>query len=431
MTVLRAVGAGLTVLVMACGKDRPVSSAAVPVTVATAGIQSVPFELAAVGTVEPIQTVTIQPQVSGQLLRVNFREGDEVGRGQVLFEVDSRPFQAALQQAQAILARDRARAENAKQELDRSASLAAQQYITAQEYDQTRANAGAADATIAADEAAVEQAQLNLQYATIRAPIAGRTGSLMVRAGNLVRQSETVLVTINQIRPILIRFAVPASNLGMIQRYRSAHIPVVATATGGDAESEGYLSFVDNAVDSTTGTIMLKGEFQNQDGVLWPGGFVNVRIRLFVEDSVLVVPSAAVMGGQQGNYVFVVRDSTADMKAVTVERESGDLSVVKGEIAPGDRVVTDGQLLLRPGDGGHFDFRTDRLSPAAGERPAAGGLSHHFGGRFAPRGQRGNHGGVGRDAAGEAVLDHRRAGDDDLDQQPGQQLHHAAVRADP
>jgi multidrug efflux system membrane fusion protein len=164
-----------------------------------------------------------------------------------------------------------------------------------------------------------------------------------------VRANETVLVTINQIRPILIRFAVPATNLGMIQRYRGTRIPVVATPTGGGAGSEGTLSFIDNAVDSTTGTIMRKGEFQNRDGALWPGGFVNVQVRLFVEDSVLVVPSAAVMGGQQGNYVFVVKDSTASMKPVTVQRESGDLSVVKGELAAGDRVVTDGQLLLRPG----------------------------------------------------------------------------------
>ena len=345
-----AVSAALAVFIVACGKDRPASPPAVPVTVATVGLQPVPFELVAVGTVEPIQTVTVQPQVSGQLNRVSFREGDEVGRGQVLFQIDSRPFEAALSQAQAILARDRAGAISTRQELERSTRLAEQQYITAQEYEQARASAGAAEATLAADEAAVEQARLSLQYATIRAPIGGRTGSLMVREGNLVQQNATALVTINQIRPILVRFAVPASNLGVIQRYRAARIPVAASPSGGDGETEGNLSFVDNAVDSTTGTIMLKGEFQNRDGTLWPGGFVNVRTRLFVQDSALVVPTAAVIGGQQGTYVFVVRDSTADMKKVTVDREAGDLSVVRpGELAPGDRVVTDGQLLLRPG----------------------------------------------------------------------------------
>lgn len=339
----------LAALLPACGKAKAPPSAAVPVTVATAGLQSVPFELVAVGTVEPIQTVTIQPQVSGQLNRVGFKEGDEVDRGQVLFQIDARPFEAALAQSQAILARDRAGAVSARQELERSTSLAEKQYITAQEYEQARATAGAAEATLAADEAAVQQAQLSLQYATIRAPIGGRTGSLAVREGNLVQANGTILVTINQIRPILVRFAVPASNLGVIQRYRNARIPVMATPTGGGVETEGNLSFVDNAVDSSTGTILLKGEFQNRDGTLWPGGFVNVRTRLFVQDSVLVVPSAAVMGGQQGTYVFVVRDSTASMSKVTVEREAGDLSVVRGDLAAGDRVVTDGQLLLRPG----------------------------------------------------------------------------------
>jgi membrane fusion protein, multidrug efflux system len=349
MTSLRTVSAGLSALLLSCGTDQPASLPAVPVTVGTAELRSVPFELVAVGTVEPIQTVTIQPQISGQLNRVSFREGDEVARGQVLFQIDSRPFRAGMDQAEGILARDQARADNARQELERSASLAEKQYITQQEFDQTRADAGAAEATLAASRAAVQQARLNLQYATIRAPIAGRTGSLMVREGNLVRANETVLVTINQVRPILVRFAVPASNLGVIQRYRSSRIPVLATPTGGGAETEGALTFVDNAVDSTTGTIMLKGEFQNREGTLWPGGFVNVRIRLFVEDSVLVVPSAAVMSGQQGTYVFVVRDSAAAMTKVTVERESGELSIVRGELAAGDRVVTDGQLLLRPG----------------------------------------------------------------------------------
>jgi membrane fusion protein, multidrug efflux system len=349
MKLLSLLCVGLVALLPACDKAKSPPTAAVPVTVATAGLQSVPFELVAVGTVEPIQTVTIQPQVTGQLNRVGFQEGDEVGRGQVLFQIDARPFEAALAQSQAILARDRAGAVSARQELERSTSLAEKQYITAQEYEQARATAGAAEATLAADEAAVQQAQLSLQYATIRAPIGGRTGSLMVREGNLVRENATILVTINQIRPILVRFAVPASNLGVIQRYRNARIPVIATPTGGGVETEGSLSFVDNAVDSSTGTILLKGEFQNRDGTLWPGGFVNVRARLFVQDSVLVVPSAAVMGGQEGTYVFVVRDSTASMSKVTVEREAGDLSVVRGDLAAGDRVVTDGQLLLRPG----------------------------------------------------------------------------------
>lgn len=354
-------------LVAACGKDTTTASPAVPVTVAPAAVQSVPYELAAVGTVEPIQTVVVQPQVTGQLIEVLFREGDEVRAGQPLFRIDARPFQAALAQAEAILARDRAQAENASQELERFTGLAQKEYITAQQYDQARATATAAQATLAADQAAVDQARLNLQHATITAPIAGRTGSLQIRAGNLVRENATALVTINQIRPILVRFAVPASNLGMIQRYRNRRIAVRATPTGGGTESEGELSFVDNSVDSSTGTILLKASFPNRDGALWPGGFVNVRARLFTQDSVLVVPAVAVMGGQQGNYVFVVRDSAAAVARVTVEREADGLAVITGEVQPGDAVVTDGQLLLRPG--ARVQVRQPRAAPDTTEHP--------------------------------------------------------------
>jgi multidrug efflux system membrane fusion protein len=304
-----------------------------------------------VGTVEPFQAVTVQPQVTGQLIRVAFREGDEVARGQVLFQIDSRRFTSALAQAEAILARDQAQSTNADQELSRFTSLFEGQNITQQQYEQARANAAAAKATLAAGEAAVEQARLNLQYATIRAPIGGRTGSLLVREGNLVRADVSQLVTINQIRPILVRFAVPASHLGIIMQHRNSRdLLVEATSTGTTAATQGTLSFLDNAVDTTTGTILLKGSFPNRDGMLWPGGFVNVRLRLYVETSAIVVPAAAVMTGQQGTYVFIVQpDSTASMRRVTVEREAGDIAVITGEIAPGDRVVTDGQMLLRQG----------------------------------------------------------------------------------
>jgi multidrug efflux system membrane fusion protein len=339
------------VLLAGCSKAKPPQPQAVPVTVSKAEVRPVPYELTAVGTVEPIQTVAVQPQVNGQLIRVTFNEGDEVQKGQVLFQIDPRPFEAALAQSRAILARDRAQAENADQELKRFATLAEKEYITAQQYDQSRANAAGAQATLAADQAAVDQAQLNLQYATIRAPIAGRTGSLLVRQGNLVRADGSTLVTINQLRPILARFAVPASHLPNIQKYRnSGNVLVQATSSAGGEPSEGTLSFVDNAVDSTTGTIMLKGTFPNRNGALWPGAFVNVTLRLFVQDSALVVPRAAVMSGQQGSYLFVVQpDSTAANRKVTVEREAGDLVIVSGELKDGEQVVTDGQLLLRPG----------------------------------------------------------------------------------
>jgi membrane fusion protein, multidrug efflux system len=337
--------------IVGCAKKDPPATPPVPVTVANVERRDVPFELAATGTVEPLQTVAVQAQVSGLLRRVAFREGDEVKRGQVLFELDSRPYQAALDQAQAILARDRAQAANAAQEAQRYESLVEKQYVTAQQYEQAKTTAAAGQATLAGSQAAVEQARLNLQYATIRAPIAGRTGSLLIQEGNLVRANATEpLVVINRLRPILVRFAVPANNLPLIQEHLNKGVVVRAEPSGGGDPSEGSLSFVDNAVDSTTGTILLKGRFPNDDGSLWPGSFVDVRLQLYVEPKALVIPNAAVVAGQQGNFVFVIQpDSSASTRPVTVSRTAGDLAIVSGELRPGDRVVIDGQLRLRQG----------------------------------------------------------------------------------
>lgn len=354
MTSLPRLRASLAVVLFAAlGCDTPdtPAPAAVPVTVTPAVHRAVPFELTAPGVVEPLQTVAVQPQVSGPIEQIAFAEGQEVRKGQVLFRIDPRPFQAALAQAQAALQRDSAQAANAEQDVKRYSALAQKEYVTAQQYDQTRTTAAAAGATLSGSRAAVDQARLNLQYATIRAPIGGLTGSLRVRTGNLVRTADAApLVTINQIRPILVRFAVPAANLGLIQRYRSGHPAVRAEPTGGGTVSEGVLSFVDNAVDTTTGTILLKGTFPNTDGALWPGEFVNVRVRLYEDENALVIPASAVISGQQGGFVFVVQaDSTAKSVPVTVVRTSDSIAVVSGAVAPGDRVVTDGQLRLRSG----------------------------------------------------------------------------------
>jgi membrane fusion protein, multidrug efflux system len=338
-------------LLGACAEKKPPPNPPVPVTVATAERRTMPFELPATGMVEPLQTVAVQAQVSGILQRVAFKEGDEVKQGQVLFELDARPNRAALEQASAILERDRAQAANAAQEAKRYESLAEKEYVTSQQYDQVRTNAAAAQATLAGSQAAVDQARLNLQYATIRAPISGRTGSLLLREGNLVRASSAEpLVKINRLRPILVRFAVPASNLPLIQAHIGKDMVVRAEPSGGGDPSEGTLSFVDNAVDTTTGTILLKGRFPNDDGSLWPGGFVNVRLQLYVEPDALVIPAAAVVSGQQGSFVFVIQpDSSASTRAVTVSRTAGDFAIVTGEVQPGDRVVVDGQLRLRQG----------------------------------------------------------------------------------
>ena len=370
----------------ACGQKAPPPPPPTPVSVGKVERQAVPLELQATGTVEPMQTVAVEPQISGPITRIYFTEGAEVRRGDPLFQIDPRPYQAALNQAEAELRRDRATAANAVEDEKRYAELAGKEYVTAQQYAQARTSAAAAEATAAASEASVEQARLNLQYATIRAPIGGRTGNLMVRAGNLVRASQaTPLVTINQIRPILVRFSVPAVNLPAIRQFRdrgTVPVRVVPTGTadssdagppvglgaGGDTTAslgasalpvasnggpvgaaEGDLTFMNNTVDTTTGTILLKGTFDNKNGVLWPGEFVNVQLQLAV-DTALTVPAAAVVSGQEGSYVFVVQqDGTVAQQPVSVERTQGELAVVRGNLHPGDQVVTDGQLRLRPG----------------------------------------------------------------------------------
>jgi membrane fusion protein, multidrug efflux system len=338
-------------LLAACSDDKPPPAPPVPVTVATAERRTIPFELPATGTVEPLQTVAVQAQIGGQLRRIAFKEGDEVKQGQILFELDARPYRAALDQAVALLERDQAQAANAAEDAKRYESLAEKEYVTGQQYDQARTTAAATKATLAGSQAAVDQARLNLQYATIRAPISGRTGSLLIREGNLVRANATEpLVQINRLRPILVRFAVPANNLPLIQEHLGNKLVVRAEPSGGGDPSEGTLTFVDNAVDTSTGTILLKGQFPNDDGSLWPGGFVNVRLQLYVEKDALVIPAAAVVSGQQGNFVFVIQpDSSAATKAITVNRTAGDYAIVSGDVQPGDRVVVDGQLRLRQG----------------------------------------------------------------------------------
>src|SRR5947208_15376968 len=251
-----------------------------------------------------------------------------------------------------MLARDHAQAQSAVADAERYAELVKQDYVTKSDYEARRAAAEALQAAVRADSAAVASAQLNLEWAAIRAPIAGRTGRLLVREGNLVRANAAdPLVVINQIRPILVRFAVPQKHLGDIQRYRQHHLPVFVSPSQADTVfSEGVLTFVDNNVDTTTGTVLLKGEFQNRDNVLWPGQFLNVRLQLYVDDKALVVPAQAVMTGQQGTYVFVVtQDGTARSQPVAVERTAGTFAVIAQGVHAGDQVVTGGQLRLTSG----------------------------------------------------------------------------------
>src|SRR5216110_3399504 len=349
MKAMTAVATLSLLLALGCSRKGASGALRVPVTVARAEQRAVPFEIPATGTAEPRQTVSVQSQVTGVLTRVAFREGDDVEAGEMLFQIDPRPFQAALDQAQAMLARDQAQAQSAGADAERYAELVKQDYVTKSDYEAKRAAAEALQAAVRADSATVANARLNLEWAAIRAPIAGRTGRLLVREGNLVRSNAAdPLVVINQIRPILVRFAVPQEHLGDIQRYRQHRLPVFASPSQSDTLfSEGVLTFVDNSVDTTTGTVLLKGEFQNRDNVLWPGQFLNVRLQLYIDDKALVVQAQAVMTGQQGTYVFVLnQDGTARSQPVTVERPAGAYAVIAQGVRPGDEVVTDGQVRL-------------------------------------------------------------------------------------
>lgn len=334
------------------GGQKPAAQPPVPVTVGTVVKKTVPVQIEAVGKVEPLSSVDILARVGGQLTGVHFTEGQEVKKGQLLFTLDPRPYQATLAQAQAALARDKAQAANSAADLKRYGDLVQKEYVTREQYDQIAANSASLGATVQADQAAVEAARLQLSYCRIYAPLTGRTGSLLVHQGNLVKANDTQpLVVIHQIQPIYVSFSVPQANLPDISRYRAAGSLDVEAAPGEQTEGaqQGTLTFVDNQIDPTTGTILLKATFPNAERSLWPGQFTKVRLVLSREEAV-VVPSQAVQTGQQGQYVYVVKgDQTVESRPVQVARTVGGDAVVASGLAPGETVVTDGQLRLAPG----------------------------------------------------------------------------------
>lgn len=335
------------------GGGRGGGGGTVPVTVAPVVNKPMPIEISVIGTVEAFSNVAIRAQITGQLEKVNFTEGDDVQQGQVLFTLDRRPLELALREAQANLERDTARAENAALMTKRYEDLAKRGIAPREQLDTSRADMAALNATVSADKAAVENATVQLDYATIKAPISGRTGALQVHEGNLVRANDqTPLVTINQIMPISVAFAVPEARLSELKRYLAGgSLNVKATPPNDEGPGAiGKIAFVDNAVDENTGTIRIKGTFANTDRRLWPGQFVNVVVTLTTDPKAIVVPSVAVQNGQQGNYVFVVKpDQTVDMRTVTVERATASETVIAEGVHPGDTVVTDGHLRLVPG----------------------------------------------------------------------------------
>jgi multidrug efflux system membrane fusion protein len=331
----------------------PTPASTVSVSVATVVQKPMPVVIDAIGAAEASSVVAVHAQVTGELTSVNFKDGDEVAAGQELFALDRRPLEAALRQAQANLDRDVAQLANARAQLQRYQDLTDRGIATREQLDQMRTAVAALEATSVADRAAVENADVQLAYATIHAPIGGRTGKLLVNVGNLVRANDTApLVVINQVAPIYAVFAIPEAQLPDLKAYMARGPLRVEARPPNTSEppSVGRVAFFDNSVDQTTGTIAVRATFPNEDRRLWPGQFVNITVILDTDAHAVVIPSTAVQDSQQGKTVFVVRpDKTVEQRTVHVKRTADSETVVSDGVSAGELVVTDGQLRLIPG----------------------------------------------------------------------------------
>ncbi len=326
---------------------------AVPILAAKVAQKTVFDTIHAIGRVEAFSTVDVKAQINGQIMQVRFRQGQDVKQGDLLFTIDPRPFEAALHQAEANLAKDRAQYRQAAADEQRYSFLLKQGVGSRQQYDQVAATAASLKASMQADEAAVQTAKLNLEYTAIRAPIDGRTGDLLVHAGNLVKpDADTAMVVINQVHPVYVDFAIPEQKLPAVREFMAEHklaVQVSLPEQQGPLES-GELSFMDNSVDAKSGTINLKGQFANADGRLWPGEFVNANLILREHPGAILVPSQAVQTGQQGSFVFVVQPNmTVEIRPIVVGESIDNQTVVTSGLKLGETVVTDGQLRLIPG----------------------------------------------------------------------------------
>lgn len=380
---LRRCGVGaVAVLALLCGCSRGASSGSasdagspgVAVTVGTAALQSVPITLSAMGQVEAYNTVQVRSLVNGILQTIAFQQGQEVQQGDLLFIIDRRPFQVALEQAQQALARDEAKLRDASQLARRYRRLVQRGFVTRQQYEDAASAAVSAQATVLGDRAAVDAARLDLANCVIRAPVGGRTGAFQLNVGNLVKALDTTpLVVINQVRPVRVRFSVPQTSLAQV-RARAAHgLGVTATpgqsTSGHPPVSRGALRFVDNQVDTTTGTLLLKADFPNEDEALWPGEFVRVTLTLGSE-RVVVAPAPAVQTSQTGSFVFVVQpNQTVASRQVEVGQTDERIAVITRGLRAGESVVTDGQLQLTPG----AKIRVTTPSGAPESAPGVGG----------------------------------------------------------
>lgn len=372
-----ALAASLSLLT-ACSATKsasPPGIPVVPVLAATVEQKDMPVELQAIGSVEAYSSVAVKTQITGELTGVYFREGQDVNKGDLLFTLDKRPFEADVKRQEANLEHDIAQAKLAHLDAERYGGLYKEGVVSRQQYDQAQANAEALDAAVLADKAAVENAKVQLVYCSLYSPIDGRTGTLMIHQGNMIKANDTpFLININQVQPIYVTFTVPEQYLADIKRFAAAgKLPVEASIQGDSRPVIGKLSFIDNTVDPGTGTIKLKGEFVNGDRRLWPGQFVNVTLVLHTQPNAIVVPSQAVQNGQQGQFVFVIKsDNSVEMRPVTVNRSSSGQSIIDIGLKPGERVVTDGQLRLVPGSRVEIKQSIAPVRPPTGdEQPSA------------------------------------------------------------
>ncbi len=332
--------------------DQQMKRPPVPVLTTTVLKKEVPVQIHAIGNVVAYATVSIKARIGGELKGVYFTEGQYVNKGDKLFTIDPTPFETALDAAKANLARDAALAKKAEEDVARYTELFHEQLVSRSQYEQVFANAEALKATVEADKAALENARLQLSYCYISAPISGRTGNLLVDQGNLIKANDDkAMVVINQMQPVYVEFSVPEMYLSEIKKYMARGTLRVDAFISNDDEmpEKGMLTFVDNTVDILTGTIKLKGTFANRGNKLWPGQFVSLRITLSTIRNAVVVPTHAIQTGQQGQFVFVVKEDTAELRPVTASITHEEITVIEKGLAPGEVVVTDGQMRLMPG----------------------------------------------------------------------------------
>lgn len=350
----RGISAALGALFLAaCGRETPLPPPPPKaVSVAKAVTRDVPIYLDEIGNCTAYETVTIQPQVSGPIVEIHFTDGDDLKKGELLFTIDPRPYQAALDKAQATLAQDRAKHEYDESQLKRSEELSKTKVVSAQDLDSARSNAQASSSTVQSDEAAVEQAQINLDYCSIRSPIEGRASKRMVDLGNVVSANTTPLLLIQRQDPIYADFTIPENSLPRVREFISAGtLKVQAGFPDNPSKNRvGAFNFLDSGVQQSSGTVRMRAIFKNEDRLFWPGQFVNIRILLDTIKDAVLVPNEAVQVGSNGHYVFVVKqDLTVDLRPVKPGQRQGDAVVVSEGVQPGETVVVTGQIALAPG----------------------------------------------------------------------------------